>query len=81
MLDDVRRELLDSGRYRRAVRARGGSRYVGSRGLCGKRTKRIFHPRLLKRTDVFSKGEGDRRAGAQREGRKLDLPLRQAGMM
>jgi hypothetical protein len=30
---------------------------------------------------VFSKGEGDRRAGAQREGRKLDLPLRQAGMM
>ena len=30
---------------------------MGSRDLCAKRTKRIFRPRLFKRTDVFCQGK------------------------
>jgi hypothetical protein len=40
----------------------------------------FFYPRLLKRTDVFCQGEGNHSDVASREGRKLSLPLRQAGI-
>ena len=64
-----------------AGRVKGETTYVGSRGPRGKRTHGIFHPRLLKRTDVFCQGEGNHSDHAPQEGRKLGLPLRQAGMM
>jgi hypothetical protein len=59
---------------------KGEMTYVGSRDPRGKRKHGIFHPRLLKRTDVFCQGEGNHSDHTPQEGRKLDLSLRQAGM-
>ena len=51
-----------------AARVKGETTYVGSRGPRGKHTNGVFHPRLLKRADVFCKGEGDHSDHAREKG-------------